>query len=399
MKHKKQVTLFSGIYILSYLAYSLGITQFIPYLTSLGYSPVERGILLSSMAAVTIIVQLIFGYISDKYKTVKKIYILILIFFAVATYLFYSVEVKFFVFHLLLIALSGGFFNLAMGLGDNWILETNNHMRQIYSTIRAFGSLGWAVGSTLVAYLINFCGYKGISVTIMLITVIVIGGCLFLEDASKRYDKNIRPVTKRDIIDLFSNKSYLLVVTILFLLTCVHTFNAYTTVDKLILLGGSNKEVGLMWSIKALVEIPMFFSGTLILQRFKPRGILLISAFMFTVQFILFGFATSISTLLILSVMQVFTYPLLLIASKILIDNLCGEHCKSTGQLLAMSVYNGVSALIIPYLSGVLTEWVNVNFTLFFAAGLGGLAFFLIPLIKKPRKSFNIVREGNEISR
>ncbi|MEG1254916.1 MFS transporter [Clostridium sp.] len=394
MKHKKQIGVFSGIYILSYLAYSLGLTQFVPYLTSLGYSPVERGILLSSIAVVTIIVQLIFGYISDKYKTVKKLYIIVLIFFAIATYLFYSLEVKYFIFHLLLIALSGGFFNLAMGMGDNWILETNDHMRQMYSAIRAFGSLGWALGSTLVAYVINLYGYYGISVTVMFITVIVLGCCLFLDDASKRYDKNINPVTKADVIELCKNKSYLLVVIILFLLTCVNTFNTYTTVDKLIFLGGSNKDVGIMWTIKGLVEIPMFFAGTLILRKFKASGILMISAVMFTIQFILFGFATSINTVIILSAMQVVTYPLLLISSKVLIDNLSSEFCKSTGQLVAMSVYNGVSALIIPYLSGVLTERVNVNFTLFFAAGLGVVAFLLTFLIKKSRRNSRLGCSG-----
>ncbi|GEM_PF-230251 len=392
-EQKKTLYTFIGIYIISYLAFGIGTVQFVPYLTGIGYSPVERGILISSIAIVTILVQLIFGYLSDKFKTVKKLFIIILVIFAGATYILYTTESRQFILHLILIALCGGFCNLGMGVGDNWVLETNDYMRDIFSVIRAFGSLGWAIGGVLVGYIINSFGYEGLSVTVLFLSIVTLGGSMLLADASKSFDKGAKGITKDDIIELFKNKTYILVIVVLFLLSCIQMFNNYTLIDKIISLGGTNKEVGITATIKGLAEIPMFFAGPILLRKYKAKSLLVVSTLAYTVQFILFGFATSVTGLLALIGLQVLTNPTLIIASKVLIDNLTSDACKSTGQLVAMSIYSGGASLLIPYLSGVLTQWKDVNFSLFFAASLGVIAFLLTFLIKMPRRVIHLHEE------
>ncbi len=383
---KRTVTTFIGIYIISYLAFAFGTVQIVPYLTSIGYSPVERGILISSIAIVTIIVQLIFGYLSDKYKTVKKIFIVIMIVFAASSWIFYTVDSRQFILHLILVALCGGFSNLGMGVQDNWVLETDARTRDLFSVIRAFGSFGWAIGGIILGYLINSFGYKSLSVTVLFFTIVTLGGCFLLGDASKSNDPTTKGITKEDVIELVKNKSYILVIIILFLLSCIQMFNNYTLIDKIMILGGTSKDVGITATIKGLAELPMFFAGPMLLRKYKAKALLVVSAIAYTIQFILFGFTNTVSVLLWLIGLQMLTNPCLIIASKVMIDELTSDACKSTGQLVAMSIYTGGASLLIPYLSGVLTEWKDVNFTLFFAASLGIVALMLIPLIKRPRR-------------
>lgn len=387
---KRTVTTFIGIYIISYLAFAFGTVQIVPYLTSIGYSPVERGILISSIAIVTIIVQLIFGYLSDKYKTVKKIFIVIMIVFAASSWIFYTVDSRQFILHLILVALCGGFSNLGMGVQDNWVLETDARTRDLFSVIRAFGSFGWAIGGIILGYLINSFGYKSLSVTVLFFTIVTLGGCFLLGDASKSNDPTTKCITKEDVIELVKNKSYILVIIILFLLSCIQMFNNYTLIDKIMILGGTSKDVGITATIKGLAELPMFFAGPMLLRKYKAKALLVVSAIAYTIQFILFGFANTVSVLLWLIGLQMLTNPCLIIASKVMIDELTSDACKSTGQLVAMSIYTGGASLLIPYLSGVLTEWKEVNFTLFFAASLGIVALMLIPLIKRPRRVIHL---------
>ena len=139
----------------------------------------------------------------------------------------------------------------------------------------------------------------------------------------------------------------------------------------------------------------MFFAGPLLLRRYKAKALLVVSAIAYTVQFTLFGLTNTVTGLLLLIGLQVLTNPTLIIASKVLIDELTSDACKSTGQLIAMSIYTGGASLLIPYLSGVLTEWKDINFTLFFAATLGVMAFLLTFLIKKPKRVIHI-NEGHE---
>lgn len=393
--HKKTLYTFIGVYIVSYLAFAFGTVQIVPYLTSIGYSPVERGILISSIAIVTIVVQLVFGYLSDKYKTVKKLFIAIMIIFAGASLVLYTADSRQFTLHLILVALCGGFSNLGMGVEDNWVLETNEYTRDLFSVIRAFGSFGWAIGGIVLGYLINNFGYKSLSATVLFFTIVTLGGCFILGDASKSYDDTAQSITKDDVIQLLKNKTYILVVIVLFLLSCVQMFNNYTLIDKIIILGGTSTEVGITATIKGLAEIPMFFAGPLLLRRYKAKALLVVSAIAYTVQFTLFGLTNTVTGLLLLIGLQVLTNPTLIIASKVLIDELTSDACKSTGQLIAMSIYTGGASLLIPYLSGVLTEWKDINFTLFFAATLGIMAFLLTFLIKKPKRVIHI-NEGHE---
>ena len=400
-KHSNQrtITTFIGIYIISYLGFAFGTVQIVPYLTSIGYSPVERGILISSIAIITIIVQLIFGYLSDKYKTVKKLFVLVMIVFAAASWTFYMTDSPHFILHLILVALCGGFANLGMGIEDNWVLETNERTRNLFSVIRAFGSLGWALGGILLGYLIKYFGYKSLSITILFFTILTLGGSFLLNDASKSSDETLRNITKEDVMELLRNKAYILVVVILFLLSCIQMFNNYTLVDKIMILGGTSKEVGIAATIKGIVELPMFLAGPMILRKYKAKALLIVSAIAYTIQFFLFGYVTTVSGVFMLIGLQMLTNPSLIIASKVLIDELTSDACKSTGQLVAMSIYTGGASLLIPYLSGVLTEWKDVNFTLFFAASLGVIALLLISFIKKPKRviSINEVQNSHEL--
>lgn len=394
-KNKRPVSTFIGIYIISYLAFAFGSVQIVPYLTSVGYSPVERGILISSIAIVTILVQLIFGYLSDKYKTVKKLFIVILIVFAAASWILYTVDSKQFVLHLILVALCGGFCNLAMGVEDNWVLETDERTRSLFSVIRAFGSFGWAIGGIILGYLINSFGYESLSISVLFFTILTLAGCFLLGDAAKSNDPTTRSITKEDLRELLTNKAYILVIVVLFLLSCIQMFNNYTLIDKIMILGGTSKEVGITATIKGMVELPMFFAGPMLLRKYKAKVLLIVSAIAYTIQFTLFGLATTVTGLLWLIGLQMLTNPCLIIASKVLIDELTSDACKSTGQLVAMSIYTGGASLLIPYVSGVLTEWRSVNFTLLFAASLGIVALFLTSFIKKPRRVIHL-NEGTE---
>ena len=90
MEEKKQKYLYIFLYVFTYIAFSFAMTQFTPFLSKLGYNSMERGILLSSFAVMTIILQMVFGFLSDKYKTVKKFMALILLIYGSVAYLFYT---------------------------------------------------------------------------------------------------------------------------------------------------------------------------------------------------------------------------------------------------------------------------------------------------------------------
>ena len=377
MEDKRLMMKFCIIYFLAYGIIALGYTQYVPYLSSIGYNPMERGILISSYAITTIAFQLIFGILSDKYKTVKKLCIIAVVAFAIFTYLFYSLETKMFILHMILIAMSAGLANLNFGYFDNWLFTFGEKARNQFSFIRAFGSIGWAVASIVIAKLLNMFGYKGLGLTIVLLTIIMLGVMFLVSEGSKSIEKKSEKITATDMKELLSNKKYILVIVILFFIYCANNSNATTIVDKMLELGATNSQIGYKWTISGLVEIPVYIYGSFFLRKFGAYKLLCISAFAIMLQFILFGMSNSIGTMILLSGFQIITGPMMMLASRMLIFEFSSEKLKSTGLLLALSIYSGLSALLMPSIGGTITNYFNVNTTIFIVAIIAGMGFLL----------------------
>lgn len=382
MKDKKMMIKFCLIYFFAYGIIALGYTQYVPYLSSIGYNPMERGILISSYAITTIIFQLLFGILSDKYKTVKKLCIIAVMAFAIFTYLFYSLETKMFILHMILIAMSAGIANLNFGYFDNWLFTYGEKAREQFSFIRAFGSIGWAVASIFIAQLLNKFGYKGLGVVIILLTIIILGLMFLVAEGVKSKEKKSEKITMEDIKELLSNKKYILVIVILFLVYCAGTANSTTIIDKMLQLGATNADIGYKWTISALVEIPVYIYGSFFLKRLGAYKLLSISAFAIMLQFILFGMSNSVSSMVWLSVFQIVNGPMMMLASRILIYEFSSEKLKSTGLLLALSIYSGLSAFIMPSIGGTITNYFNANTTIYIVAGVAGIGFLLSLILK-----------------
>lgn len=383
MKDKKMMIKFCLIYFLAYGIIALGYTQYVPYLSSVGYNPMERGILISSYAVTTIVFQLVFGILSDKYKTVKKLCIVAVMAFAIFTYLFYSLETKMFILHMILIAMSAGLANLNFGYLDNWLFTFGEKAREQFSFIRAFGSIGWAVASIFIAQLLNEFGYKGLGLIIILFTIIMLGLMFLVAEGVKSNEKKSEKITMVDIKELLSNRKYILVIIILFLVYCAATSNATTIIDKMLQLGATNAEIGYKWTISGLVEIPVYIYGSFFLKRLGAYRLLSISAFTIMLQFILFGMSNSVNSMVILSAFQIITGPMMMLASRILIFEFSSEKLKSTGLLLALSIYSGLSAFIMPSVGGAITNYFNVNTTIYIVAGIAGIGFLLSLVLER----------------
>jgi MFS transporter, OHS family, lactose permease len=383
VENSRQKYLYIFMYILLYMAFAFGMTQFTPFLSKLGYNSMQRGILLSSYAATTIILQMLFGFLSDKYHTVKKFMVVVLMVYAASAYLFYNKETQFFIYHMIVIAFSGGLINTSCGLCDTWILKSDKDLRKQFSFIKAFGSIGWAIGSIILSSIISRFGYKGVSSGILILCIISLGIMYFIKDVNKNHSITVQKVQLSDLKELILDRKYSLLVIILFFMYCVIITNNTAVVDKMLELGANDSQIGYKWSIQSVIEIPTYLFGAYFLKKYNHYFLLKVSAIALTIQFILFGMSTSITQIVILSVLQILTTPLLIITSKTLIYDLTSEKMKSTGQLLALSIFTGLSSLLVPTCAGIITRYFNVNTTLFIAASLSAISFVLINILKK----------------
>ena len=79
------------------------------------------------------------------------------------------------------------------------------------------------------------------------------------------------------------------------------------------------------------------------------------------------------------------TFPIIIISSKLMIDEIISEKLKSSGQMAAMSVYMGISLLVMPVFCSSLSEAIGCDPALLVVAAFALVAIVLILIFKKVR--------------
>ena len=381
---RKQQRYYILFYFLSYFSFGIVMSNFTPFLSTLGYDTMQRGILLSSYAITTILFQMLFGVLADRYQTMKKIILLSIVGFALCSAVLFFQNGVMFSLHLIIVAFSGGLLNTLCGLYDTWVLSTSQKLANRLSFIKAFGSVGWAVGSFLAFYLIMFFSYKGMAISICLIMILALLTMKQMPDMKQI--KRSKKTNLRDVIALCKDKQYVLLIVILFLLYSMVVANNCTVIDKMIELGASQSDISWKWSLQSLLEIPTYMLGSKLLLRYRSTSLLQFSAAMLILQFFLFALASTPFMMIAFSMFQLFSTPLLMITSKSLIQTITKPELRGSSQMIALSIFTGLSSLFVPAIAGSLCMTIGINTTLCSLCGLGILAFLLLIYLRNTMK-------------
>lgn len=372
MKEKTVRRYFIVLFSVAYLTFSFGQTRFTPFLSERGYDPFERGLVLSAVAVGTMGLQVLFGYLTDKWQTAKKLALMALALQLVLGSLLFSHTLDFLWYHVFVMGAYGGLCNTMTGQFDLWVLGINRKMQAAASYIRAFGSLGWAIGSLLAVYLVNRWDYFGLKWA--LFALMIGAGILMMRLPDATPKTTTRVINRDEIWTLLKRPDYILLTLTLFALYSLVVANNGIVIDKMLALGATGDQVSFKWSLQALVEIPMFFAIPLFIKKVRPVRLLQLSALVVCIQFIIYARTDSIQVLTWLGFLQMFTMPIITIPSKFIIARLAPEHLVNTAQMVCLSVYSGVSSLFIPTIVGYFSTQVGFDSTLLGLSGLGVLA-------------------------
>lgn len=369
-------------FLFNYFAFATLSVNMIPFLKQLEYSSTQRGLLFAISAVFGIILQFIIGYICDKYRVLKWVSIIMEIVMVVACFFFYRFNHSFF-YYLVILCLANGFYKTIYNLIDSWVLESE--MPLIFGKCRAWGAVGFTVGSLVSTFFIRNIGYEKVSFFVLFGVSISSLCVLKLEDPQK--GSGLSKLSIRDFKELFSNKLYVWLIIIFLLINLSATADQYTTVDKLLSLEATEIQIGLKWAIQSFSEVPVFLFGERILKKYNAWSILKAGIILYIVKFILYGWVNSINGVLVVTAMQIVTYPLITLSSRIMITDICKESkLKTSTQLIASGIYLGISALFSPLIGGYLVDLIGSTWTLY-VLGI----FLILPLLlsHRIRKQYN----------
>lgn len=356
---------------------ALSTTQTIPWIKENGFQQMEQGVLLASIALFTIVLQIVFGILSDRTGKMKLYFLFVFVLaLGISFWMFFQKRTSFWIMFLL-VGWIGGACRCYQSMIDTWALQSKEESIE-FEKAKAIGSVGWAIGAWAAAVICSWLSFSVLAWVCVFTGLISLCFCILLKDAKRE-----STMKWSQLKQLICNKEYVILVLMMLILFAMGCADIYLVVDKMISLGGTSFHVGLKWGIQSLAEAPVFLISKKLLKRFHLIPLLIFSTLMFGVRFLFYGMIQNVWLLVLGALMQSVTFPIAIYCTKIGIDNCTDEELKSTSQLAGASVYMGLSLLVMPVFTSWLASAFGNDIALFCVAGFSLAALVLIGVYRK----------------
>jgi len=330
----------------------------IPFLQYKGFDPIETGSLISLYTLSGLVGLFSVGYFCDKLKTIKKVLFpsLIITTLAGIIAILFNKGILFYIAFFLM-----GLFNAMIGpLCDSWIMENIDDIKSKFGQLRAFGSVGWAFGVLIVGFVISNLGYKYVTFIYGVALLVGIICTFILKDVVKNCEGSI------NFKPLLTNKEYFFTIITL-LIICIG-FRGYLQLVpySITRIGGSTSNLGIYNFICSISEIIMLILCGKIMHKLSPDKLLILSPIAVFIQMSVLYFIPNIYAIYLSGALQVFTYPIILIVGRTMIDRVCPGNLKTTSQLIGFAMFNSLGIIIGSFMVGFLMQYLKINKAILF---------------------------------
>jgi MFS transporter, PPP family, 3-phenylpropionic acid transporter len=328
------------------------LAMFIPflpvYLDEQGLSPGQIGFIIGTGGFVTIIAQPLWGMISDRTKTIRKVLLLLLLCSAVFGFLLYDSS------SYVLLVLYAMFLYFFLMPIDPLTESLNFRIAEAsgisYGSIRTYGALGYGVMALVTGYVMSYLGAGRLGLLFAGICVLSFIVSWLMPDAPVTG----KPVTLSSLKQFISNKETLLFLVLVFISSVPARMNDTFLGVYIRELGGSAELVGQAWFLAAGSEIIVFALSFWWLRKGKELIIISFAGFFYFLRFFLSAWISDPHLLVYLQILQVVTFPVFYSAAIQYLYSIVPEEWRATGQTVLALLFFGVSGILASYAGGAL---------------------------------------------
>ncbi|WP_106494694.1 MFS transporter [Lentibacillus sp. Marseille-P4043] len=339
------------------------ILSFLPlYLRYKGLDGTEIGWVLAVGPLAAIFSQPFWGYLSDKYKTVKWMLVICIIGLLISSILFFQMN------GLVALILMGAvfyFFTSPIGaLGDSLAQRRADDLNVNFGGIRMWGSIGFAISSLIVGKVLSSIG-----VQYMIWPYLFFGTCalivaLRLTDVKVESD----PIRLKDISKIIRNKPFFLFLFMIMFLSISHRANDSYIGLYIAQLGGSEGMVGLAWFVGVASEAAVFALAFFWFRKFHTLIFIIIAGVLYSIRWFLYAVIDDPIYIIPLQVLHGLTFGIFYLSAFQFISRLIPKLLQSTGHLVFYAVFFGISGIVGSLTGGALIDSYGGG-TLYFVMG------------------------------
>ncbi|XEC95487.1 MFS transporter [Paenibacillus tarimensis] len=327
---------------------------FLPlYFENQGYSSSQIGFLMMIGPLLAIFMQPVWGYLSDRLRTVKKIiFVLWSLTILSSIGLFNSGG---YALTLCFVLLMFFFYMPSTPLLDSISVVAAERRGATYGSVRLFGSIGFTTVSLTGGIILAMIGgIANISFLLWAAWVLPMLLLLFLRDEPADGER----MTLQSLKTLATNKSFLWFLLLVFLISVPHRMNDVMLGLYMKQLGATESMVGWAWALAAGVEIPVFILLYRYLNRVHEFTLIGLVGIIYCVRW--FGYTVTDNpwVLLFLQAGAAVTFAVFWISAVHYTVRILPKQLGATGQSLLAMVFLGLSGIT----GGTVGGWLNDNY-------------------------------------
>lgn len=330
------------------------LSMFIPFLplyfSEQGLNETQIGSIIGIGGFITLIAQPLWGMISDRTRTIRKV-LLILVLCSTATgFLLYNTDRYALI--LLFVMLTYFFLMPVDPLTESLNFRVAESAGISYGSLRTYGALGYAVMSLAAGYLMTQFGSRSLGYTFAGIGAISLVVTYLMPDAPV----SGKPVTMKSLKNFLSNKETLLFLILVFISSIPARMNDTFLGLYIKDLGGKPDLLGLAWFLAAGSEILVFSLSFWWLRKNKELAIISFAGAFYFLRFFISAWIEDPNWLAYIQLLQLLTFPVFYTAAIQYLYNIVPVEWRATGQTVLALLFFGVSGILSSFAGGALYQ-------------------------------------------
>ncbi|NIK70770.1 MFS transporter [Paenibacillus sp. BK720] len=328
--------------------------SFLPlYFAEKGISASEIGVILGTGSIIGVVSQPLWGMISDKYKTVKVVLLILLIASIGLGMALFSISLMPAAF-----ALTAAMYFFLMP-ADPLTESMNYRLAEQagigFGTVRMYGALGYAVASYIIGFIGDRYGMSSFMYLFAAYGALAFLLCAMLPETPAAG----KPVAWRDMRPFLKDKRTVQFLLLVLLIAIPHRMNDSYVGLYVQSLGGGVGMVGLAWFIMTLAEVVFFALINRFIKPGKELQVISIAALFYVLRFALSAWLDNSVAIVWLQLLQGVSFVLFYAASIQYLYTLIPEQWKATGQTILAMLLFGISSIISSTVGGWLFDWIG----------------------------------------
>lgn len=327
-----------------------------PYFTDRGLSYSQMGILFAVYSLIGVLAQPLWGIITDKYANKRTILIItmavsgIFAFGFIVSKDFYSILIAILIFMF--------FQSPIISVNDANTYDLMEDRSDIqYGKVRLMGSVGYALTSLILGVIIKF---TSINIPFIVYFLFAVIGIILLKNIKGKSSRGGSSININDIVKVVKNKRFIIIS--LSALVANIAFGAHGNYSAVLIkaTGGDIANIGMMWFIVAISEVPGFFFESRIMKKMGALNIYNIAMAFYILRFLLISLCTSYKAVLVIQILQGVTFPLYLTSTLKYVIEIVAPETRTTALTAFSAIAGGIGGFIGNMVGGYLLQRISI---------------------------------------